>query len=227
MIDEKQLLQLGFTQFVKVARELEQSYAALKERAAAVDLQLQASNRALQRSLAEREAMFSALPIGLLALREDGEIGSSNAEADRLVAAAAAAGVDLVHRREGEVRFLDAAVRVRRVPLPDGELVLLEDRSRLQELEREVRRLDRLAGLSELALGVAHEIKNPLNGVMGFASLIERSDDAAAMKRFAGRIGEGVRAIDDIVKALLGFARPDDKPARVAAIGQVIEQVAV
>jgi len=226
-MDEKEILRDGFAQFVTAARELEAGYAALKKRAAAVDLELQASNRALQQSLAEREAVFSALPIGLVALRADGSQSSSNREAQRLIAKALDDGVDLVSHHAGEVTFTGGVVRVRRVDLPDGELVLIEDRSRLEELEGQVRRLDRLAGLSELALGVAHEIKNPLNGVKGFANLLERSDDQTVMKRYAGKISEGVRAVDDIVKALLGFARPADKPTSVAPLEHVIDRVAL
>lgn len=226
-MNEQESLRDGFEQFVTAARELEAGYAALKKRAAAVDLQLQASNRALQQSLAEREAVFSALPIGLVSLRADGSQSSCNREAERLIQKAVCAGVDLVMHRAGEVTFAGGVVRVRRVDLPDGELVLLEDRSRLEELENEVRRLDRLAGLSELALGVAHEIKNPLNGVKGFADLLERSDDQKVMKRYAGKISEGVRAVDEIVKALLGFARPADKPLSVAPLDQVIDRVAL
>lgn len=226
-MDESRILKEGFAQFVTAARELEAGYAALKQRAAAVDLQLQASNRALQQSLAEREAMFSALPIGVVALRADGTMGSSNREAERLLVAGQAAGVDLLQQLGGEVAFAEWVVRVQRVDLPHGELLMLEDRSRLQQLEHQVRRLDRLAGLSELALGVAHEIKNPLNGVMGFANLLERSTDMPTMHRYAGKISQGVRAVDDIVKALLGFARPSDKPTSAAPLEQVIERVAM
>tara|TARA_R110002072_G_scaffold174303_4_gene329466 strand:- start:79309 stop:80394 length:1086 start_codon:yes stop_codon:yes gene_type:complete len=225
--DERQILKDGFAQFVTAARELEAGYAALKKRAAAVDLQLQASNRALEQSLAEREAMFSALPIGVVALRANGTPGSSNREGARLLEAGHEAGIDLLQRRAGEVSFADCVVRVRRVDLPDGELLMLEDRSRLEQLEGEVRRLDRLAGLSELALGVAHEIKNPLNGVMGFSNLLERSDDMPTMRRYAGKISQGVRAVDDIVKALLGFARPADKPVSSAPLAEVIDRIAM
>jgi len=223
--EEHEILKDGFQQFVHAAQELESSYAALKQRAAAVDLELQQTNQALEQSLAEREAMFSALPIGVASLRADGTVGASNVEAERLIAAGAAAGEHLLQRRDGTVVFGDHVVRVRRVALPAGELVMLEDRSRLESLEREVRRLDRLAGLSELALGVAHEIKNPLNGVMGFANLLERSNDQTTMHRYAGKIVEGVRQVDDIVKALLGFARPKDNPATCETLSMVVERV--
>ncbi len=223
---EQERLHAGFAQFVAAARELERGYAELKARAAAVDLELQQANRALQQSLAEREAVFAALPIGLVVLRADGGVQSRNPEAERLCALAAAAAQELVHQAEGEVAFGGSLVRVRRVALPEGALVLLEDRSQVQRLEQQVHRLDRLAGLSELALGIAHEIKNPLNGVMGFAALLSRSQEPAAMRRFADKVVQGVQQVDDIVKAMLGFARPQRDRVRGATVGEIVAEAA-
>jgi signal transduction histidine kinase len=104
--------------------------------------------------------------------------------------------------------------------------VLLEDRSHVQRLEQQVHRLDRLAGLSELALGIAHEIKNPLNGVMGFAALLSRSQEPAVMRRFADKVVQGVQQVDGIVKAMLGFARPDRDRVRPATIGEIVAEAA-
>ncbi|MGC6489332.1 MAG: ATP-binding protein [Planctomycetota bacterium] len=227
MTAPQETLQDGFARFVHAAEELEASYASLRRRAASVDVELQETNAKLEQALAERDGMFAALPIGLVALRgESGEVAASNVEADRLVAAAAAVGEDLLTRTDGTVVFDRFVVRVRRVALPAGPLLMLEDRSHVESLEREVRRLDRLAGLSELALGVAHEIKNALNGVMGFAGLLERSDDPATMRRYAGKVVEGVRAVDEIVKGLLGFARPDAQAGRAEPLSAVVERVA-
>jgi signal transduction histidine kinase len=224
--DEAARLQAGFAEFVAAARELERAYTELKARAAAVDLELGDANRALQQAIAERDAVFAALPVGLTVLRGDGTVASRNPEAERLRAAAAAHAVDLERRADGEVAFAGLSVRVRRAAVAGGEVVLLEDRSHVQRLEREVHRLDRLAGLSELALGIAHEIKNPLNGVQGFAALLERADDREQMRRFAGKVVQGVRQVDDIVKALLGFARPDQRRGRVATVADVVGEAA-
>ncbi|MCR9244988.1 MAG: ATP-binding protein [bacterium] len=201
-------LQQGFEQFVAAATELERGYRELKARVAAFD--------------EERESIFAALPIGLIAVR--GETRTiCNREGERLCALASEHGIELSHQRDGEVPIGGGPVgkglvRVRRVALPEGELVMLEDRSHVQELEREVGRLDRLAGLSELALGIAHEIKNPLNGVLGFADLIERTDDPETTKRYAGKVVAGVRQVDAIVKSLLGFARPERDRARLSTV---------
>jgi signal transduction histidine kinase len=226
VIEAPEDLQAGFRQFVAAARELERSYVELKARAEAVDLQLQATNRALQAALDERDAIFAALPIGVVKVRADGTVAAANREAERLCAAGDAAANDLLRRPDGEVTFGEAAVRVTGVDLPDGRLVVLEDRSRVQALEQKVHRLDRLAGLSELALGIAHEIKNPLNGVMGFAALMERSKDVDAMRRFAGKVVQGVREVDGIVKALLGFARPAEKSSRTATVAEIVGDAA-
>lgn len=226
MSDDRQQLHDGFRHFVAAAAELERSYAALKERAEAVDAELRQSNTALQGALQERDAVFAALPIGVVVLDGDGRAARANPEGERLLAAAASVGCALVEQAPGDVGFGGMAVRVRRVPLADGALLLVEDRSRLRELEREVHRLDRLAGLSELALGIAHEIKNPLNGVMGFAALLQRSDDPAAMKRFAGKVVQGVQQVDGIVKALLGFARPERQRGRAATVADVVAEAA-
>jgi signal transduction histidine kinase len=222
-LDEAQL-QAGFAQFVAAARELERGYAELKARAAQVDLELQATNQALQVALAERETVFAAVPLGLVTVR-GGQVCCRNTAGERLWAAAVAAGVDLRVQR-GEVVCGSTSIRVQRVDLPDGELLVLEDRSAVQELERQVHRLDRLAGLSELALGIAHEIKNPLNGVMGFASLLERADDPATQRRYAARVKDGVRQVDEIVRAMLGFARADRQGGRDATVATIAAEAA-
>lgn len=222
MIAERDRLHEGFASFVAAAGELERSYKALAARAAAVDVELRATNRQLEQALGERDAVFGALPTGLVVLRSDGSVARANAEAERLIEAARQAGIQLVRSAPGEIAFVGHTVSVRRVPLPSGEVVLLEDRSRMLELEREVHRLDRLAGLSELALGVAHEIKNPLNGVQGFAALLARSDDPQRMRMFAGKVVEGVRQVDEIVKSLLAFARPRRQRGRTEALSEIV-----
>jgi signal transduction histidine kinase len=219
-------LREGFAAFIAASRRLEQSYAALQARAQAVDLELAETNRRLEEALREREAIFRALPLGLVALRSDGAVTFRNREGERLDGLARTCGVDLLSDGESERVLGDAVVRVRRVDLPDGRLLLLEDRSRMAELEREVHRLDKLAGLSELALGVAHEIKNPLNGVMGFAALLERSPDPDTCRRHAGRIVQGLRQVDGIVQALLGFARPEGRRGPALPVGLLASEAA-
>ena len=219
-------LRHGFDAFIAASKRLEQGYAELKARAAAVDLELQETNRRLQVALAERDAVLAALPMGVVARRRDGSITFANQEGARLEQLASSHGVSLASAPVGEHAVGEGAVRIAKAALPDGELLLLEDRSRWHELEREVRRLDRLAGFSELALGIAHEIKNPLNGAMGFAALLERAPESASAGRYARSVREGLQRVDEIVRSLLAFSRPDQRRVQAARVATIVEEAA-
>ena len=95
--------------------------------------------------------------------------------------------------------------------LPDGcELQVLTDLTVVTRLREQVGRLDTLAALGEMAAGVAHEIRNPLNGIDGFAGLLARSlnksGDGEPMTRYAENIRRGVREVNEIITNLLTFA---------------------
>jgi signal transduction histidine kinase len=217
----------GFRAFVIASQRLEESHAALQRRAAAIDLELAATNRALEAALGEKEAILRCLPVGVLAASAAGEVIWSNPEGERLQQGAARSGLRLAELPEGECERGPLCLAVRRAPLPGGgTLVVAEDRSRLQRLTREVDRLDRLAGLSELALGVAHEIKNPLNGVMGFAALLERSDDPGELRRYARKVHEGLLQVDGIVREMLELARAPSRGDDVETLAAVVRRAA-
>jgi signal transduction histidine kinase len=88
-------------------------------------------------------------------------------------------------------------------------LLFVEDRTLQATMEEELRRLERLGGLAELALGIAHEIRNPLNGLAGFASLVRRTPNSPRVAEWAVRIEEGAKRVEGTVRDLLDFARPE------------------
>jgi signal transduction histidine kinase len=134
---------------------------------------------------------------------------------------------------EGELLILTAGG----APLPvsfsfhslstDGEEELLtlmvrdlSQRKRLEaeneEIQRQLFESSKLASLGELSAGVAHEINNPLNGIINFAQLLK--DEPAPRSEFErqmidGVIDEGGR-IAQIVRGLLTFARNDSQELR-------------
>ncbi len=66
----------------------------------------------------------------------------------------------------------------------------------------------RLAAVGEMAAGIAHEINNPLTGVIGFSEvLLDRADLSAEVKEDLKIINDGSQQVKEIVKRLLTFAR--------------------
>jgi PAS domain S-box-containing protein len=80
-----------------------------------------------------------------------------------------------------------------------------------EEMQRQLYQSSKLASIGELSAGVAHEINNPLNGVINFAQLLKDEDRPRSefeQQMIDGIIDEGGR-IARIVRGLLAFARAE------------------
>ena len=90
-----------------------------------------------------------------------------------------------------------------------GVVIVLNDHTTLEKLQRAVRQADRLASIGTLASGMAHEIKNPLTALKTFTQLLpKRYNDAEFRHDFSGLAGSEIARIERIVNQLLAFARP-------------------
>ncbi|MCB2213517.1 PAS domain S-box protein [bacterium] len=90
-----------------------------------------------------------------------------------------------------------------------GVLEMLEDLSPVKDLHEQMRRRSDLATLGEMSAQVAHELRNPLAGVQGFAQfLLEDIEEEHAARRTVEKIVGGVRDIERIASRLLEYTRP-------------------
>ncbi|SCY88505.1 ATP-binding protein [Desulfoluna spongiiphila] len=93
--------------------------------------------------------------------------------------------------------------------LVTGYLCLFKDLTEVRTLKREVERSRRLASVGKLAAGVAHEIRNPLSSIKGFATYFsERYKDNPNDLNIAQIMIKEVDRLNLVVGQLLEFARP-------------------
>lgn len=90
-----------------------------------------------------------------------------------------------------------------------GLLVLLRDITKLRRLQQTANRHDRLKELGELAAHLAHEIRNPLGGIKGFANLLQQElQDRPDLQQMASFIVQGTDDLNRFVSNVLVYARP-------------------
>jgi two-component system sensor histidine kinase HydH len=92
---------------------------------------------------------------------------------------------------------------------PLGWVILFRDLTEIQHLKREIIQSQRLASIGRLAAGVAHEIRNPLSSIKGFATYFkERYRDTPKDHQTAEIMIQEVERLDRVIGQLLEFARP-------------------
>lgn len=90
-----------------------------------------------------------------------------------------------------------------------GLILLIKDMTQLEKLHQLAARSDRLKQLGEMASTIAHEIKNPLGVIRGYAALLQRDlSSTPQLKEMTENIMEGVKLLDRFVAKMLLYTRP-------------------
>jgi signal transduction histidine kinase len=93
-----------------------------------------------------------------------------------------------------------------------------------QQLGNKTETLSRLATLGEMAAGIAHEINNPLTGIIGYSELLVDDPDVPdKVKEDVKRINAGSQRVKDIVRRMLTFARQQKPQQTVTNVNELLE----
>ena len=103
---------------------------------------------------------------------------------------------------------------------------LAETNRRLEQVQEEARRSERLAALGQLSAGLAHEIRNPLGVIKGSAEMLNKRLQAtdAVTSELAGYISSEVNRLNTIVSRFLDFARPHELELHSQEIPALVER---
>jgi len=100
-----------------------------------------------------------------------------------------------------------------------GAVAVLNDISRLKELEQEKRRAERLASIEAIASGLVHEIRNPLVGIKTYAQLLpSRGASEEFRDMFSRTAGREIGRIDDLLTRFRNISGASREPMQTVDI---------
>src|SRR5260370_11877482 len=178
-------------------------------------------------------AAEQVLGIRGLAFRRYSEALGASSELTKLIAECLSNGK--IFRRE-EVKHIPPAGDTRHLgvtisPIRRGEgnisgaICLLTDLTELAALQQRMQLKENLAALGELSAGIAHEFKNALATISGYAQMIRSESTETEALDYAERILEQTRNITHVVTEFLKYARPLEIPDERVALQTVVERV--
>src|SRR3954453_22025939 len=104
-----------------------------------------------------------------------------------------------------------------------GAICLFSDLSEIVELEEQLRLKDSLARLGEMTAGIAHEFRNGLATIHGYARLLDLERLPADFRPYVQGIRDETEALGQVVTNFLNFARPTEltlTPVDMAAVSE-------
>jgi PAS domain S-box-containing protein len=112
-----------------------------------------------------------------------------------------------------------------------GMVEIFRDISEVRELQSQLVQSDRLAIMGQLAAGVAHEINNPISGILTYIKLLlkkldrgDLSSEAIKFEKYLSIMERETKRIGRTTKSLLDFSRRDEPDIGALHIKEVIEQ---
>lgn len=107
-----------------------------------------------------------------------------------------------------------------------GYIAMFEDVTRRHMLEIELRNRERLAVLGEMSAKIAHEIRNPLSAIGGFAQRAKKISNDEKLSKYIDIILEEAKRLEIIVNQTLEFSRNDrNLNFTISPLNQLVQDI--
>jgi PAS domain S-box-containing protein len=134
--------------------------------------------------------------------------------------------VPLVDKRGEEIPVSISAAILYEDGREVGSVGFFTDLREKKRLERQLLRSEKLSSLGKLAAGIAHEINQPLTGVLTFSHLLlEAAEVGAVGRKHLELIARETARIKDIVQGILNFSRETPLSMRPMRIENVLDEM--
>jgi len=109
-----------------------------------------------------------------------------------------------------------------------GVLGIARDVTETKKLEQQIRNSEKLASVGKLAAGVAHEINNPLAGILNcLYNLRKGTLSPGRQEEYRASMEDGVRRVQKIVRQLLDFSQQHEPAFALTDINHLVDRVLV
>ena len=106
-----------------------------------------------------------------------------------------------------------------------GKIFTFQDLTRFREMEEQIKRMDRLAAVGELAAGIAHEIRNPLTSLSGSIQVLRDDLDLSNENRKLMDIAlSETKRLNNLISDFLLFAQPGRGEKRRINLSSLVEE---
>lgn len=130
-------------------------------------------------------------------------------------------------RRDGDRGPVQERLSV--VAMPGGACLVVEDVSRLRQLEVADVQTARLASLGFMLAGACHELSNPLAALYSMVQILRASPKAQSedVQKGLANVEHNVHRLLEISRRLVGFSRVDDAPRIVFPVDESVDEALV
>jgi signal transduction histidine kinase len=173
------------------------------------------------RELSRRSLLFAAGVVGValvLALLLGRRITRPLVELQKTMAVISTGqfGVEVPIAGPAEIQTVGAALNQMSRELVRRDLELQRASAQLVQSEK-------LSAVGELAASIAHEVKNPMVGIIGFAQLGQESESTPEMKEYFDLIEQDGQRANKILQNLLEFSRPEEIELEPISVNDVVQ----
>lgn len=107
----------------------------------------------------------------------------------------------------------------------EAAICLLTDLTEMQQLQEQVRVKEHLAALGAMSAGIAHELKNSLATISGYAQLLRDAGLSPENSEFARKLVSEIRALTQVVTDFLNLSKPLALDPHAVNVQDLIRQV--
>jgi signal transduction histidine kinase len=106
-----------------------------------------------------------------------------------------------------------------------GVLVLMSDLTEIRQLQEQAHLRENLAAVGQLSAGIAHEFRNALGTILGYAKILQKHADPRARGPVLEILKE-IGSVRGVVDDFLLYARPPDPDRRALDLGGLVRRIA-